>query len=121
MLLWPFVLIPTIVLGLGLAFLLSAFGVFLRDVSQLTSFVSIVLLYCSAVFYPLSKVTPTPAWQVLKYNPIIHAIEMARHALIWEMPLTFKPMLYLYLSAVFVFLIGSYIFKKFSPAFADVL
>jgi lipopolysaccharide transport system permease protein len=121
MLLWPLILLPMVVMGLGLSFLLSAFGVFIRDISQLTSFVSIVLLYCSAVFFPLSKVVPTPFWKVLKFNPVIHAIEMSRHSLIWNMPLGLKPMLYLYSSSFLILLAGFFIFKKFRPAFADVL
>jgi lipopolysaccharide transport system permease protein len=80
--LWlPVVWIP---LGLGclaLCWLLSALGVFLRDLPQLVSVGLSVLIFLSAVFYPISALPQH--WQpLLLANPLVLVIEQTRRVLV---------------------------------------
>lgn len=77
-LLWlPVVLLPLGLLSLGAAFFLAAVGVFVRDIHHIIGLVVQVLLFMSAVFYPVSVLPP--AWQhVLYFNPLVPILEDLR-------------------------------------------
>jgi len=80
-LLLPLVWVPMILGCLGTCWLLSALGVYLRDLPQLVSVALSVLMFLSAVFYPVSSL-PT-AWQpVMTLNPIVAVIEQTRHVVV---------------------------------------
>ena len=118
--LWmPVILFPFFLTALGLAWIFSALGVFFRDINQLTTFLSLALLYASAVFYS-SKQIPA-IWQFIKFNPLIHSIELSRQTLLWQQSPDIPSLVYLYgFSIVFVW-IGFIAFNKMKPAFADVI
>jgi len=119
--LWlPVIVFPLVLICLGLNWLFAALGVFLRDIGQLAQFMSLGLLFASAVFYPLQKI-PSDAWVFMRYNPVLLAIELARNAVLWHEPLNSTHLLYLYLSGVFACVVGYAIFRRLKPAFADVL
>ncbi len=119
--LWiPVILFPFFLTALGLAWIFSALGVFFRDINQLTTFLSLALLYASAVFYS-SKQIPSAIWQFIKFNPLIHSIELSRQTLLWQQSPDIPSLVYLYgFSIVFVW-IGFIAFNKMKPAFADVI
>jgi lipopolysaccharide transport system permease protein len=122
--LWlPVVLLPVILLGFGIAWLFSALGVFLRDISQVMQFLTMALMFSSAVFYPASSiVAKSPAaWAVLRFNPVLLAIEQARDAALWGRPVNPHHLIYLYVVAVAAVYVGHAFFRKMKPAFADVL
>ena len=51
--LWlPVLMLPLLLLSLGLGWALSALGVFLRDIGQLTAFAATAVMFASAVMYP---------------------------------------------------------------------
>ena len=119
--LWlPVILVPVILYALGIAWFFAAVGVFFRDIGQLVGFVSMVLMYASAIFYPLSML-PERAWAVLKYNPILLAIDLARNAVMWNQPMNFWHLSYLTVSSLCFCIVGYWCFRKMAPAFADVL
>ena len=119
--LWlPAVLFPLILLGLGAAWFLSAIGAFFRDLGQLTQFISMALLFSSAVFYPTSKI-PEPVWTFLKFNPIIHAIELSRTVAVWQLAPSSQSLIYLNCWGLGMFLFGFFTFRGLRNAFADVL
>lgn len=116
----PVILLPLILLCLGVNWLFSALGVFLRDIAQLMQFLSMALLFASAVFYPISKI-PAGVWVFLRYNPVLLAIELTRDAVLWHEPLNFTHLTYLYLCGIAVCYTGYAVFRRLKPAFADVL
>jgi len=119
--LWlPVVYIPVLMLALGLAWFCSALGVFFRDISQITGLLSTALMFASAVFYPASRI-PQPAWAILRFNPFIHAIELSRSAALWNTPMDFQHLGYLYGISITTAIGGYWAFYKLRPAFADVL
>jgi lipopolysaccharide transport system permease protein len=119
--LWvPVIILPVVLIALGLAWFASALGVFLRDIGQAAQFFSQVLIYASAVFYS-HRIVPHGAWIFLRLNPMVHAVELARNALLWHRPLNLIYLAYLYAFGFTAFVLGSAFFRKMKPAFADVL
>jgi lipopolysaccharide transport system permease protein len=122
---WSFVflpcyLIPTALLSLGLALFLSALGVFVRDIDNMTAPVITMLLLGSAVFYPVSNMSGLlKVW--FDVNPIAIIVDGARRSLIWGAAPDIIPLILVTLAAgIFAFL-GSAFFLKAKPAFADVM
>lgn len=119
--LWlPVIFFPVLLLSLGLAWLLSALGVFFRDIGPATGFLSMAIMFSSAVFYPTHSIPPE-AWRILKFNPLIHAIELSRETALWNLPMNFTQLGYLYGVGLAVLILGYWTFYKLRPAFADVL
>lgn len=119
--LWlPIILCPLVFLQLGVGWILSAVGVFVRDLSQMIQFVTMALLFSSAVFYPASKI-PGPAWQILKYNPYLVTVELSRNTALWNIPPNWTQIAYLYGVGIGVCVLGHWTFSKLKPAFAEIL
>lgn len=76
----PIVLLPLILITLGLAWLLTSLGVYLRDIGQGIGMLMTVLLFASPVFYPLSALPPA-LQELLLLNPLTVAIEETRRIL----------------------------------------
>lgn len=119
--LWlPVILVPMVAMALGAALLLSALGVFWRDVGHVMQFVLLALMFASAVFYPISKIPPE-AWAILKFNPVIHLINEARNVTFWGSAPSTMHLAYLYACGLVALLIGSAAFQRLRGSFADVL
>jgi len=119
--LWlPLVWLPLTLGCLALCWLLSALGVFLRDLPQLVSVGLGVLMFLSAVFYPISALPER--WQpVLLANPLVLVIEQTRRVLVrGEAP----GMLYLLAGIPLSWIaceLGFRLFQKARRGFADVI
>lgn len=116
----PVILLPLVLAALGLGLALASLGVFWRDLVHVTQFLSLALLFASAVFYPISQI-PAAAWAVLKFNPLIHVIDESRHALFWARPPQALHLAYLYAVGLGTLLLGGTIFHRLRRTFADVL
>lgn len=115
------VLLPLMFMSLGLSWFISGLGVFIRDIGQVTIFLSQALLYASAVFYSVRKIPHGGLWELLHYNPILQAIDMARDVVLWQVPVQPLHLAYLYVTSLAVFIGGNLVFRRMQPAFADVL
>jgi lipopolysaccharide transport system permease protein len=116
----PVLFVPLLLGTFGLSLGLSAVGVFWRDIVQITQFLVLVLMFASAVFYPISKIPP-PAWAFLKFNPLLLLIEEARGAAFWGRPVNLAHLGYLYGCGVLAYLTGATLFQRLRGSFADVL
>lgn len=119
--LWiPVVWLPMALGSLGLSWLLSALGVFLRDLGQVVSVLVNLLMFMSTVFYPLSAL-PKPWQPLLQLNPLVLVIEQSRRvAIAGQTPSA----LYLLIGIPLMLVaceICFRLFKKASRGFADVL
>lgn len=119
--LWlPVIILPLLLLALGLAWFISALGVFFRDIGQVMQFLSMALMFSSAVFYSSQKI-PAAAWTYMRLNPVLLAIELARDAALWNRPLNHNHLAYLYATGLAACYLGHLAFRRMKPAFADVL
>ena len=119
--LWlPLVWLPLLMGSLGVSWCLSALGVFLRDIDQLVSVSLSMLMFLSAVFYPLAALPP--AWQpLLGLNPLVRVIEETRRVCVMNLaPHSSYLLLGTGLSLIFCE-ISFRAFQRARRGFADVL
>jgi lipopolysaccharide transport system permease protein len=118
-LLFPFLLLPVLLLALGLSWFVAAWGVFIKDMSQVIPMFVQMLLFLSPVFYPVSAV-PAVLHPVYRFNPLGTVIEVSRSAVTghavewvaWGVALAF---------CLGVSVLGYAFFQHSRDEFADVL
>ena len=120
-LLWlPFVWFPLLLGCLGLSWVISSLGVFLRDIDQLVPMLLSVAMFLSAVFYPISSL-PEQIQPLMYINPLAIVIEQTRLVAIDGV----QPSILYILLGTFIALIGCEIsyrgFQRARRGFADVL
>lgn len=76
----PLLLLPLAIVVLGLAWLLSALGIFVRDIRQAMTVIAPATMFLSPIFFPLSSV-PEPYRLLLYINPLTFVVEAVRAAL----------------------------------------
>ena len=118
--LWlPVLVLPMLLLSLGIAWFLSALGVFVRDVGQVTAFVSTVLLFASAIMYP-PEIIP-PELQFLRYNPLLQIADLARQTVLWHQAMPWHKLTYVYACGLTSFALGAVFFALLRKSFAEVI
>ncbi len=118
----PLIFAPFLLFTLGLAWGAAAIGVFFRDIAPFTGFLSMALMFASAIFYPVATLQESPiTWGILRFNPLIHAIELSRDVILRHEPLPSGPLLYLYGIGFASAFAGYWVFQKLRATFADVL
>jgi lipopolysaccharide transport system permease protein len=116
----PFVLLPLMILTLGLAWMLASVGVFVRDIGQSIGLLTMMLLFMSPVFFPVSALPPEfQSWMML--NPLTFIIEQAREVLIWGRLPNWTGLLAYGLVGLAVAWAGFFWFQKTRKGFADVV
>lgn len=119
-LLLPLVLLPLVILALGVGWFLSALGVYVRDINQVTGVLSTALLFTSSAVVPAS-VIPEQYRVIFSANPLTFIIDQARAVGLWgEMPDWSGLALYTLVSLIFT-LIGYAWFSATRRGFGDVL
>jgi len=83
LLLFPLLVVPVLLLGLGFAWFLAAWGVFIKDMSQIVPLFVQMLLFLSPVFYPASAV-PAALRPIYELNPLGAVIETTRAAMLGQ-------------------------------------
>jgi lipopolysaccharide transport system permease protein len=119
-LLFPLVLIPLVLLTLGISWILTAIGVFLRDVSQTIAIVTTILMFLSPMFYPVTAL-PEDFRFWFMVNPLTFIMEQAREVLIWGRQPNWLGLAAYTLGATGFAWFGYAIFQKMRKGFADVL
>jgi lipopolysaccharide transport system permease protein len=80
-LLFPLLLVPVLLLAVGLSWFLAAWGVFIKDMTQIVPLFVQMLLFLSPVFYPVSAVPPM-LQPLYEFNPLGAVIEATRAAVL---------------------------------------
>lgn len=120
MVLLPVVLLPYIVMLTGLVFFVSAFGVYVRDLSQIVSLVTMLTLFLAPIFYPISAVPPR--YQYLLYiNPLTFTVEQAREVALFGRAPNYAGLAIYSVIAVVVAWLGLIWFQRARRGFADVM
>ena len=118
--LWlPVLVLPLLLFCLGVAWMLAALGVFLRDIGQLTGFVSSALMFASAVSFSPEKIPPE--LHFLHYNPLFQIVDLARKVVLWQQAMPMDKLAYVYASAVVVCAAGAVFFSLLKKSFAEVI
>ncbi|SHH38338.1 ABC transporter permease [Winogradskyella jejuensis] len=120
---FPLLIILMAFQGLGLGMIISSMVTKYRDVKFLLNFGVQLLMYVSAVMYPLALMReklPQFAWLV-NYNPLAYIIEATRFVLLNEGSFSLRGLAYTSLITVVIFFIGLIIFNKTEKTFIDTV
>jgi lipopolysaccharide transport system permease protein len=119
-LLFPFLLLPLVLLTMGISWFVASLGVFLRDVGETTGIITTIMLFLSPVFFPASAL-PDEYRGLLQINPLTFIIEQSRDVLIWGKPLDWQGWGIYLVSSLAAAWLGLFWFQKTRKGFADVL
>jgi lipopolysaccharide transport system permease protein len=105
---------------LGLGWLLSALGVIVRDVGQLTGMLSHTLLFLTPIFYSIEAAPPL-LQKLLMLNPLTFVVEQIRLVLFYgRMPDLKGLAMYFVLASLFAWA-SLVLFRRLRPTFADMV
>lgn len=116
----PFVLLPLLCGTLGIAWFLSALGVYVRDIVQVTGIITTILLFISPVFFPVASV-PQQFQTWIKLNPLTFVIEAGRNILIFGRTFDWNVWIWYAVGGFAVAWVGFWWFQKARRGFADVV
>ncbi|MBZ4041955.1 ABC transporter permease [Flavobacterium hibisci] len=111
------------ILGLGLGMLISSMVTKYRDFSHLITFGISLLMYLSAVVYPMALIKdklPKFGWLV-EYNPLAYIIETSRYMLLSTGQISILGLFYTFLVTTALFFIGLLIFNRTEKSFIDTV
>lgn len=120
MLLLPIILIPLIFLTLGISWILSAIGTYVRDMRQASTIITLIFGYATPVFFPFTAVPENLRW-VLELNPMTTIVNNARNVLIYGVMPDWLALGKVWILSYIVMLIGFQFFQKVKPGFADAI
>lgn len=105
---------------LGVSFWLSILYVFFADIKYLYTVFLRVLLYLSAIFYPVQNL-PAVMQKVISYNPVYLAIDIARYSMVYGLTPHYTEWIKLSIWAVFTFTTGWFTFRKLENKVMQVI
>jgi lipopolysaccharide transport system permease protein len=120
---FPLLIVMMGVLGLGLGMFISSLVTKYRDFSYLIGFGVQLLMYLSAVMYPMALIKeklPNYGWLV-QYNPLAYIIETTRYMLLNVGQISTWGLGYTAVLTVIVFFIGMLMFNRTEKSFIDTV
>ncbi len=124
LLLFPVYLLMMALLGLGAGMILSSMTTKYRDMTVVIGFGVQLLMYMSAVPYPLSearKKFPAEVATFVEYNPLTQIIEGFRYMLLNTGTFSWTGFIYTLAISIIMFLFGIIIFNRTEKTFIDTV
>ena len=124
LILFPVYVLMMALLGLGFGMIISSMTTKYRDLTILVSFGVQLLMYVSAVPYPVSEARlKFPEWVVpfVEYNPLTQIIEGFRYMLLNTGSFSWTGFLYTLALSIFIFLFGLIVFNRTETKFIDTV
>jgi lipopolysaccharide transport system permease protein len=120
--LWlPVLLVPQMLLAAGLCWFLAALGVFVRDLGQIIGFLLTVWFFMTPICYVESQAVPAWAARILEFNPILVLVRGYRAILLENRAPAAEPLMWLWLAAGLIAVLGHAWFHGLRRSFADVI
>jgi lipopolysaccharide transport system permease protein len=130
-LLFPVLVLVMGLLGLGLGMIISSLTTKYRDLTFLVSFGIQLLMYVSAVMYPIEVAVEKLSSKLPEYahfitpliekNPLAHVVESFRYMFFSQGTFSIYSIVYTLLMALVIFCIGLLIFNKTEKSFVDTI
>jgi lipopolysaccharide transport system permease protein len=111
------------ILGLGLGMFISSLVTKYRDLTYLIGFGVQLLMYLSAVMYPMALIQdkmPDYAWLV-HYNPLAYIVETTRYMLLGVGSISIWGLVYTVGVTFGIFFMGLLVFNKTEKSFIDTV
>ncbi|MDX2308690.1 MAG: ABC transporter permease [Hyphomicrobium sp.] len=116
----PIILAPLLIIGLGVAWLFSAIGVFLRDLKHLSQLLVMLLLFMTPIFYPI-EVIPEAYRVYLLVNPLASIVTELRDVLFFGRLPSPLAIALLWAGAVIFAWLSRLLFLRLREVFADAI
>ncbi|MDO4555998.1 MAG: ABC transporter permease [Lachnospiraceae bacterium] len=119
----PYYIIYMMILCTGITYLTASLYVFFKDITQIVSIIIQVVFWLTPIVWQM-KIMPENIQVLLRFNPVFYAVNGYRDALIhkkWFFEYSIGDNIYYWVIALILLLIGTYVFRKLKPHFADVL
>ena len=110
----PLLILLIFTVGAGL--LLATLSVFFRDIDYLYGIFTMMLMWGSAIFYPIS-IVPAKYQFIFTYNPIYAIISMCRDCYLYGHMFPMNTLIFATSSALAIFFIGVLVFYKYQDRF----
>lgn len=104
----PLILLILMIVGVGL--ILAVFNTYFSDVGYLYSIFTLLLMYASALFYPL-EIVPADIQMIFTLNPLYIAISCFRDTIMYGVFPDVLSLLYLASFSLMVFAVGFLLFR----------
>ena len=115
----PVVLVPQLLVTLGLAWILAALGVFVRDLAQIVVFVLQLGFFLTPILYPESRLAAVAP--LLGWNPMLVMVRAYRSILLDGTAPAAVPLLLLTGFGLLLAVVGYAWFHRLRRSFADIL
>lgn len=116
----PVLVLSLLWISMGVSWILSSLGVYLRDVGQVVGIFTTVLMFLSPIFYPVSAL-PELYRNILYVNPLTYIIEQARIVMYYGGGVDYLLLIFGAAGSLGFAWFGFFAFQKMRPGFADVL
>jgi lipopolysaccharide transport system permease protein len=116
----PLLLIPQVMMTLGVAWIFSAAGVFLRDLGQITGFLLTLVFFLTPICYPETSLPGDWLW-LFRKNPLDMLVRGWRAILLEHSPPPLSAVLGAWLAGAALFALGAVVYSRLRRSFADVL
>lgn len=120
---FPVLIVFMGILGLGLGMMISSMVTKYRDLNNLVGFGVQLLMYLSAVMYPMELIKeklPKFGW-IVQYNPLAYIIETSRYMLLNIGSISILGLLYTAVVTLVVFFAGLLVFNRTEKSFIDTV
>ena len=107
----PFSFVCLFLFTVGMGFILSTISVFLRDMFYIYGIVLTIWTYLTPIMYDISIINPTLQF-IMKFNPLYQFINFARLIILYGNCPTLGQFAGCAVSALVIFFLGIFIFKK---------
>ncbi len=114
MLVYP--IMTLLVFNIGVGMILSALYIFFRDMDYLWSVAVQLLMYGSAIFYQVDKMSPE-LQQIFRFNPVYRHIAYVREIVLGGVIPSLSTHLTLAGFAAVAFLVGAFMYKRYNTRF----
>ena len=120
LILLPILLTPYLLIIAGCTWFLASLGVFLRDIGQFINVITMVFLFLTPIFFPLSAL-PDKYHAYLNISPLTYTVIQAREIMIFDGVIDWLWWAKWLFISIFVAWFGYAWFQKTRKGFADVL
>lgn len=111
-----------IIFSFALATIISHFGVFIDDLSNVVQITLRLLFYLSGIFYSIEDHIPVYyANLMLKINPIAYIIQSFRDVVLYQTPISIQDYLYWFIITIILSIIAVKLVYKYENTYAKVM
>jgi lipopolysaccharide transport system permease protein len=117
---FPFAILCIGMISLGMGLVFSLLTAKYRDIANLVSISTRLLMFVTPIFYPLAAVREDFRW-IVEINPLTPLFELFRLGLLGEGTVVFSQLIYSMLFMIVIFITGLLLFNKKGNKLIDVI